>query len=89
MRFHRRTEHGIGAPVTCPYCDRTEFKTPSVYRKHRVTCRIQHVLKLRNAATGPGNDAATGAGNDADAGLDTHVQRKTSAPELPGEQGIH
>ena len=49
LQFHLRTSHGIGKPVTCQYCTRTDFASFASYHSHQSSCeiRVKKQLKLK------------------------------------------
>ena len=49
LQFHLRTSHGIGKPVKCQYCARTDFANFESYLSHPSSCeiRVKKQVKLK------------------------------------------
>ena len=47
LQFHLRTSHGIGKPVTCQYCTRTDFASFASYHSHQSSCEIRVKKQLK------------------------------------------
>ena len=47
LEFHMRQSHGVGEPIKCRYCPKTEFSGYQGYHSHMFSCTYRHGKPVR------------------------------------------